>query len=83
MPLFHRPAGQVFPILFAIERSRARNPAAINKISAITKARELNRAVLVEPSAAREYYETSLAGLLEWGTWNTVRDFHLLRAAPR
>ena len=55
---------------------------AINKISALhPKARELNRAVLVEPSAAREYYEISLGGLLESGDLEPVR-IHLLRAAP-
>jgi class 3 adenylate cyclase len=55
---------------------------AINKISAMhPKARELNRAVLVEPTAARDYYETSLGGLLEAGDLDPVRT-HLLRAPP-
>jgi class 3 adenylate cyclase/HEAT repeat protein len=55
---------------------------AVNKISAPhPKARELNRAVLVDPAAARDYYETSLSGLLESGDLDPVRT-HLLRAPP-
>jgi class 3 adenylate cyclase/HEAT repeat protein len=55
---------------------------AINKISALhPTARELNRAVLVDPASAREYYEISLSGLLESGDLDQVRA-HLLRAPP-
>jgi len=39
---------------------------AVNKISAMhPTTKELNRAVLVDPAAAREYFEISLSGLLE------------------
>jgi class 3 adenylate cyclase/HEAT repeat protein len=55
---------------------------AINRISALhPRARELNRAVLVDPAMARDYYELTLGGLLEAGELEPVRS-HLLRATP-
>ena len=70
-----------FTILTATE-VRREILRAINRISAThPKARELNRAVLMESAVAREYYEIILGGLLESGDLEPVRS-HLLRASP-
>ena len=70
-----------FTILTATE-VRREILGAINRISAThPKARELNRAVLMESAVAKEYYEIILGGLLESGDLEPVRN-HLLRASP-
>jgi class 3 adenylate cyclase/HEAT repeat protein len=55
---------------------------AINRISPLApKALELNRAALMDPAMAREFYEVILVGLMEADDLELVKS-HLLRAAP-
>jgi class 3 adenylate cyclase len=55
---------------------------AMNRISALApKTHELNRAALMDPAMAREFYEIILTGLMEADELELVKN-HLLRAAP-
>jgi class 3 adenylate cyclase/HEAT repeat protein len=55
---------------------------AMNRISPLApKTHELNRAALVDPAMAREFYDIVLIGLMEADELELVKN-HLLRASP-